>query len=32
VAVVFVIISTWVGISKIRERIVMYRFLDQDLL
>ena len=30
--VVFVITATWVGISKITKRIVMYQFVDQDLL
>jgi len=32
VVVGFVITGRWVGISKIRKRVVMYRFLDQDLL
>jgi hypothetical protein len=30
--VVFVITARWVGISKVIKKVVMYRFLDQDLL
>ena len=32
VVVVFVITATEVGISESTKRVVMYRFLDQDLL
>jgi len=32
VVVVFVFTAKWVGISKITKMIVMYQFLDQDLL